>query len=69
MSFKVIEDIKADEELFTHYGEQPRFKSGAFANLFRTFAGEQYFDTDNAACLCATCQKCVGRSILLVPNC
>ncbi|ORY89261.1 hypothetical protein BCR35DRAFT_262388 [Leucosporidium creatinivorum] len=40
MSFKVMEDIKADEELFTHYGDH-------------------YFDKDNAACLCATCQKCV----------
>ncbi|GAA5967859.1 hypothetical protein JCM11641_005788 [Rhodosporidiobolus odoratus] len=38
MSFKVLEDIAADEELFTHYGEH-------------------YFDHDNAACLCATCEQ------------
>ncbi|GAA5843854.1 hypothetical protein JCM3766R1_005947 [Sporobolomyces carnicolor] len=38
MSFKAVEDIKKDEELFTHYGAH-------------------YFETDNAACLCATCEQ------------
>ncbi|GAA6022915.1 hypothetical protein JCM11491_006627 [Sporobolomyces phaffii] len=38
MSFKALEDIKKDEELFTHYGAH-------------------YFETDNAACLCATCEQ------------
>ncbi|GAA5925580.1 uncharacterized protein JCM15063_005063 [Sporobolomyces koalae] len=38
MTFKVLEDIKQDEELFTHYGAH-------------------YFETDNAACLCATCEQ------------
>ncbi|GAA5893490.1 SET domain-containing protein [Sporobolomyces salmoneus] len=38
MTFKVVEDIKKDEELFTHYGAH-------------------YFETDNAACLCATCEQ------------
>ncbi|BGP32504.1 histone lysine methyltransferase Set9 [Rhodotorula toruloides] len=38
MTFKVLEDIKKDEEIFTHYGEH-------------------YFEKDNAACLCATCEQ------------
>ncbi|GAA6061001.1 hypothetical protein JCM10212_000687, partial [Sporobolomyces blumeae] len=38
MSFKVLEDIRKDEEIFTHYGAH-------------------YFETDNAACLCATCEQ------------
>ncbi|GAA5989090.1 hypothetical protein JCM5350_003591 [Sporobolomyces pararoseus] len=38
MSFKAVEDIKKDEELFTNYGAH-------------------YFETDNAACLCATCEE------------
>ncbi|GAA5878958.1 hypothetical protein JCM3774_000673 [Rhodotorula dairenensis] len=38
MTFKVLEDIAKDEEIFTHYGSH-------------------YFDQNNAACLCATCEE------------
>lgn len=58
MSFEVIEDIAADEEIFTNYGSLSLISSDGPRQLTMTTPlGSEYFENSNAACLCATCQK------------
>jgi SET domain-containing protein len=63
MMFKVMEDIQPNEQLFTDYGKFPLFLDITFglADQFSlcsfSFSGDNYFEDDNAACLCSTCEQ------------